>query len=185
MRKGITSAMILGFFLGIVTAHPNAVAGETQAPETTRFHETLRLENHFSQPEKVVEYYCARDAQGFVWSGLLQGEIQAFTTWDEAPQSDSFYIAKGYKVLPNQRVGHNPNHVTVEVQYDLRAIGDANGTRVPAPNQDFRITFDLRKVNGRWKINLPLPHQISPVVLESRFASEANRTGSNRAPASQ
>jgi len=132
-------------------------------------HERLRVRNTFKTPEEVVGYYCARDASGFVWSGLLDAERTAFTGWREAPAVDSFYIAKSYQVHPSERVGHAEDKATVEVSYDLLATGDAHGTRVPASNPKHKVTFDLARINGQWKIVKPAASEIAPVVLDSKF----------------
>jgi hypothetical protein len=138
-------------------------------------HERLRVRNTFKTPEEVVAYYCARDASGFVWSGFMDAERTAFTVWSDAPQQDSFFIAKKYQVHPSERIGHDPNRATVEVRYELAAIGDAYGTRVPAPRTDYKVSFDLLKVNGAWKISKPDSAEISPVVLESKFPLESSK----------
>jgi hypothetical protein len=140
-----------------------------QATTKTGEHERLRIRNDFKTPEEVVEYYCARDASGFVWSGLLDAERAAFTLWQQAPQQDSFYIAKKYEIHPVKT--NSKDEAIVEVMYELSGIGDGNGSRVPKTGQDnqHRVRFDLRKVNGRWKIEKPSPNEIAPVVLESKF----------------
>ena len=115
----------------------------------------------------MVRYYCGRDASGFVWSGLLDIERQAFTLWKEAPQRDSFLIAKKYEVKPARLNGQD--EAAVEVTYDLAGMGDPHGTRLPGPSNPYQVTFSLKKVNGAWKIERPESAQISPVVMESKF----------------
>lgn len=129
-------------------------------------HERLRLRNDFKKPEEVVRYYCARDASGFVWSGLLDVERRAFTLWREAPQQDSFFIARKYDVVPLASAGQS---ATVEVRYELTGIGDAHGTRMPPAQPELRIRFDLKKIDGAWKIAKPDAARLAPVVLESKF----------------
>ena len=130
-------------------------------------HERLRVRNNFKTPEEVVSYYCARDASGFVWSGLLDAERKAFTLWSEAPAQDSFYVAREYKVKPGRL--RDSSHAVVDVLYDLTAISDAHGSKLPVPKSEFTVHFDLKRVQGAWKITLPLSNEISPVVLESKF----------------
>lgn len=144
-----------------------AGAGSVQSGVLT--HERLRVRNTFKSPEEVVAYYCARDASGFVWSGLLDSERTAFTRWNEAPEVDSFYIAKSYQVHPSERIKHDNNRAAVEVSYDLLAVGDAHGTRTPPPRPNYKVTFDLNRVNGAWKIVKPDYAEIAPVVLEAKF----------------
>jgi hypothetical protein len=129
-------------------------------------HERLRLRNDLKTPAEVVRYYCGRDASGFVWSGLLDSERKAFTTWTDVPQQDSFFIAKSYEVIPRATEG---DRATVEVKYEVTGIGDAHGTRLPPPAPELRVVFDLKRVNGAWKIARPEYTAISPVVLESKF----------------
>ncbi len=132
-------------------------------------HERLRVRNTFKTPEEVVSYYCARDASGFVWSGLLDAERKAFTTWGEAPSQDSFYVASDYKVNPGRLEGSTKDHAVVQVRYQVTGIADAHGTKMPAPRPELVVNFDLKKVGGAWKIARPAPGEISPVVLESKF----------------
>jgi hypothetical protein len=146
-----------------------AAVGGSSVQSSVLQHERLRIRNTFKTPEEVVSYYCARDASGFVWSGLLDAERTAFTSWEDAPQVDSFYIAKTYEVHPSEKVGHDVNHAAVQVRYELNGIGDAHGTRSPPPQPDYSVTFDLQKINGAWKIVKPDYAQISPVVVEAKF----------------
>ncbi len=146
-----------------------ALAGAGSVQSSILQHERLRVRNTFKTPEEVVAYYCARDASGFVWSGLLDAERTAFTNWTDAPQVDSFYIAKSYEVRPSEKIGHDVNRAAVAVNYRLLAVGDAHGTRSPAPHSEYSVIFDLAKTNGTWKIVKPGYSQIAPVVLEAKF----------------
>lgn len=137
---------------------------------TTPRHERLRTRNDFNTAEEVVSYYCARDASGFVWSGLLDGERKAFTLWKDIPQQDTFYIAKKYQIIPVQG---KQDEAVIEVRYEVEAIGDAFGTRSPALQPDYRVKFSLKRVNGTWKIAAPDYREISPVVLGSKFIAQA------------
>lgn len=131
-------------------------------------HERLRVRNTFKSPEEVVSYYCARDASGFIWSGLLESERRAFTTWREAPQHELFYIARKYELVSAPNAHANADSATVEVRYELTAMGDAHGTRSPAP-RPYSVTFSLKRVGGAWKIAKPDSAELPPVVLESKF----------------
>ena len=141
----------------------------TSLPASVLQHERLRVRNTFKTPEEVISYYCARDASGFVWSGLLDAERKAFTLWKEVPQNDSFYVAERYFVGSGQTIAHNPDHVSIDVPNELAAISDAHGTKSPAPQKEYHVTFDLKKVEGVWKIAKPEAEQIAPVVLEEKF----------------
>ncbi len=136
----------------------------TQA--STESHERLRVRNTFKTPEEVVNYYCARDASGFVWSGLLDIERKAYTLWKESPQQDSFYIAKDYHVRVLKNAG---NQAQVEVDYELLGIGDANGAKMQPPVPFYKVIFYLKKVDNLWKIEKPESREISPIVLQSKF----------------
>ena len=131
-------------------------------------HERLRLRNDFKKPEEVVNYYCARDASGFVWSGLLDAERSAFTLWKEAPQRDSFYIASAYEIR-RRKAADDAQQAVVDVHYTITGIGDGHGTRMPSPLPELKVTFNLKKISGSWKISKPESTQLSPVVLESKF----------------
>lgn len=131
-------------------------------------HQPLLWKNEFKKPEEVVQYYVARDASGFVWSGLLDLERRAFTTWKSVPEMDTFYIAKRYEILPVKDASPKGS-ARVEVRYDLAGIGDGHGTRVPAGKNTHSVIFDLKKVQGKWKIVKPEPPDVAPVVMESKF----------------
>jgi len=163
MAISLKLALILTLFSWIQPCSSNA----SEVPA----HERLRLENTFKFPEEVVNYYCARDAEGFVWSGFLEAEREAFTLWSESPKQDSFYIAKKYSVSPHKLL--SANEATVNVTYSIAAIGDAQGSRLPAPEADMSVEFNLRKVNGSWKIYKPDASQVAPVLLESRYPFHA------------
>jgi hypothetical protein len=145
------------------------LVGQGSVQSSVLRHERLRVRNTFKTPEEVVSYYCARDASGFVWSGLLDAERAAFTQWREAPQVDSFYIAKEYRVHPSEKIHHDPNRASVEVSYELLGVGDGHGTRTPPPDPHYKVVFDLDRVQGVWKIAKPGPGEIAPVVLEAKF----------------
>ena len=132
-------------------------------------HERLKVKNDFKTPEEVVGYYCARDASGFVWSGLLDVERKAFTLWPSVPQQDSFFIAKSYEIVPGEIDQRSKDHAIVKVKYALAGMGDASGTLMPPAQPEMLVAFDLRKVNGAWKITKPDPTNLAPVVLESKF----------------
>jgi hypothetical protein len=155
--------------LAITTLLFGGIWGGSSVQSSALAHERLRLRNTFKSPEEVVAYYCARDASGFVWSGLLDSERTAFTLWSDSPQQDSFYIARKYEVRPGEPASRDRNTASVEVRYELAAIGDAHGTRMPPPHTDYSVRFDLKKVGGAWKILRPDYAEIAPVVLESKF----------------
>lgn len=131
-------------------------------------HERLRVKNTFESPEDVVRYYVSRDASGFVWSGLLDIERRAFTTWAEAPQVESFYVASAYEIIRDS--GKRAARADVQVKYrGVRGVADAHGTLVPSKESTMTVTFRLEKIEGKWKIVSPAANQITPVVLEDRF----------------
>lgn len=129
----------------------------------------LKIDNDFEKPEDVVQYYCARDASGFVWSGFMDLERVAFTTWQTMPQFETFYIARDYRLIKPDQPGPDPRFAEIDVVYDIVAIGDGHGTRMPAPNPQHRVTYNLKLVGGRWKIVSPSANSLSPVVVESKF----------------
>ncbi len=162
------------FLIALLSAAAGVIAlqsttGRVIAPlqSAMQEHERLRIHNTFKAPEDVVRYYVNRDASGFVWSGLLDAERAAFTTWKDAPQHDSFFIATRYEIIPVR--ANKSDEAQVEVRYVLKGVGDAHGTLVPAQDPHHRVLFNLKKVNGLWKIASPEPPSVSPVVLESNF----------------
>lgn len=164
-------APLLAFGLAALTL-TFVPATRASSPGQGLSHERLRLRNTFQTPEEVVSYYCARDASGFVWSGLLDAERKAFTTWEDSPEHDSFFVAKKYEVVPHSPSSETGEHSTraqVLVRYELVAISDAHGTRSPPPQVNYGVTFDLSRVDGAWKISGPKPQRLAPVVLEAKF----------------
>lgn len=132
-------------------------------------HEPLRARNSFKTPEEVVRYYCARDGEGFIWSGMLDVERSAFTLWKEAPQQDAFFIARKFDVQSARYSPSMPDRAKVEVRYDLVGISDAHGTRMPVDQSDYSVFFELKKVGAVWKIVTPDFNAIAPIVLESKI----------------
>ena len=158
-------APLLAALLAVVaTELPSARAAEQRVAIPRQ-----RLANTFAKPEEVVEYYCSRDAAGFVWTGLLRKEVSEFTEWPEAPQHDSFLVARGYKVGRAEFIDKNGQEARVEVLYDMIGLGDAHGTWVPAIKKKERVIFELRKLDGAWRIRSPQPQSLSPVIVEGRF----------------
>ena len=161
LRKAVRLAFVLS-----LTALPISWVSTYSSMQQ---HERLRVRNDFKTPEEVVNYYCARDASGFVWSGLLDIERRLFTLWKQVPQAESFLVAKHYQLKPTRKSASSADTATIEVSYDVVGTADAQGAMVPASKKDYSVTFTLRKISGQWKIESPTPDQISPVVLESKF----------------
>lgn len=132
-------------------------------------HTQLRTQNTFSTPEEVVNYYCSRDSEGFILTGMLDSERSAFTHWRESPKSDSCYISKNHRLGPTRYLNPDRTLAEIPVTYDLAGIGDADGIQLPAPRPTHQVTFRLRKIDGRWKIESPTPSALSPVVSEGTF----------------
>ncbi len=166
----LTGVILTGIILnGISRVDAEKGDSRVRGKSQSLTHERLRLQNTFTSPEEVVQYYCGRDASGFIWSGLLDGERKAFTEWDRAPISDSFYVARGYRILETLRKGND--EAQIKVRYDILGIGDAHGTLVnegPIPRER-SVLFLLRRVKGRWRIARPGVEEIAPVVVESKF----------------
>lgn len=157
------TGLAASFFLWEMGLQPSVIQGKTRQQ-----HQQLKFENDFSNPKEVIEYYCGRDASGFVWSGLLDIERRAFTTWKHIPQNDSFYVASGYQIHPPKYRNAQKTLAEVEVHYQLLGMGDAHGTRVPT-SQHRKVTFHLKKIGGRWKIDSPQADALYPVVIEAKF----------------
>jgi hypothetical protein len=139
--------------------------------------------NDFASPNEVVAYYAARDASGFVWSGLLDVERRAFTTWSEAPAQDTFYVASSYTVGKPKIQG---DEATVEVRYQIEGVADGHGTLEPSREKTLVITYTLVRGQGSsggralagttaataassWKISKPDAPEVSPIVVRNRF----------------
>ncbi len=170
MKPASRRFILLGLVLPLLATLPflNRYGRIPAAQTSVGIHEPLRIVNTFKTAEEVVRYYAARDASGFVWSGLLDTERQSFTTWKEVPEHDSFLVASRYEVIPiEERHGHD--EASIEVRYNVLGIGDGQGTLVPADQPIHRVRFDLKRIQGKWKIVSPVPQNVSPVVLESKF----------------
>lgn len=127
----------------------------------------LKIINDYKQPEEVLQYYCSRDAAGFVWAGMLEMERKAFTLWENTPMQDSFYVAKKYGI---KTLSKTEKVAQIEVTYDLLSMSDVHGTRVPVKEPRLKVVFELKNVGGSWKIAQPIPQTLSPVVMEQFFA---------------
>ena len=129
----------------------------------------LIVSNQFESPESVLRHYCARDAWGFIWSGMMQAELRALTQWKFAPQTEGFQVIQGYSFGTTQVV--SPSEVSIPVTYQVLGVGQASGAFVPLDTEALQhartqtVRYRLRKINGRWKIVSPEPTQIEPRVL--------------------
>lgn len=179
MRARFSRHSLVTFVIGLLSI--SGAWGTSSVQPRTLQHERLKITNDFAKPEEVVGYYCARDASGFVWSGMLDVERRAFTNWAESPQQDTFFIASKYEVRAAEKIGHQKDQVTVEVKYEITAIGDGNGTKMPPPDKskEHYVTFTLHRVGSTWKIFKPSPSEISPVVLDSKFPTQGASVASN------
>jgi len=130
-----------------------AWAGPEPTKPPPRNHEPLRLKNTFQNPEDVVRYYCARDASGFVFTGLMDSERRAFTSWKTVPDADGFFVAKKYDVRKARYPTKSPDVAEVDVEYELTGQSDAHGTYNPAPSGHRTVTFSLIRQDRIWRIS--------------------------------
>jgi hypothetical protein len=163
-QRFLESVPGIGALLGLILLMEGGIA--TVRSSVNIEHQRLLPKNTFKSPDEVVRYYCARDASGFVWSGLLEIERRNFTLWNEVPQTDSFYIAKSYEVGKPKIQGEQ---ASVPVTYQLVGVGDAFGTKNPPKITPYQVTFNLVKQSGSWKIRSPDSGEIAPVVVEEKF----------------
>ncbi len=172
-RQTLVVKNVVGCFAilaGLVTCAMTYVAASVVASLVAiadDSHERLRVRNTFQTPDEVVRYYVGRDASGFVWSGLLEIERKAFTTWAETAAHETFFVSSSVSI---GKPSIKSDHAQVEVIYRITGMGDAFGARLPAPPPpEKKVTFGLVKQNGQWKINEPKPQALAPVVLDSKF----------------
>lgn len=123
---------------------------------------SLRLSNDFKTPEALIQYYCARDAWGFFWAGMMELERATLTTWKAAHAAETFFISKSTRISKAKFEGESK--ATVEVRYELEGIGDGFGTRAPASEPVRKVTFQLQKIGDQWRITGPEPEKLPPVV---------------------
>lgn len=131
-------------------------------------HRRLEIVNRFRSAEEVLAYFLDRDAEGFVWSGLLDSERQEFTTWKKSPAQDSFHLATRVRVSP-VNPGSTASRRIMSVTYDLDSMRDAAGTSAPPPSRKLTVRFILVREEGKWKIAEPSEEQFIPVLLQSRI----------------
>ncbi len=131
-------------------------------------HRRLEIINRFRSAEEVLAYFLDRDAEGFVWSGLLDSERQEFTTWRKSPAHDSFHLATRVRVSP-VNPGSTASRRIMSVTYDLESMQDAAGTSAPPPSRELTVRFILVREEGKWKIAEPSEEQFVPVLLHSRI----------------
>ncbi|MCC7440425.1 MAG: hypothetical protein IT285_02260 [Bdellovibrionales bacterium] len=167
---GTLALLLAAAFLSVPAAR--AEAGRTPASRAEPrglAHERLRLRNTFKSPEDVVRYFCARDASGFVFTGMLDSERRAFTLWKGVPETDAFFVATKYQVGKARYPTKSPDEAEITVTYELAGVSDLHGTRSPSPQGERKVKFGLKRVNGSWRIESPEAHQISPTLLQGRF----------------
>ncbi|MEN9722978.1 MAG: hypothetical protein RJB38_964 [Pseudomonadota bacterium] len=126
----------------------------------------LELKNQFSTAEAVLNYFLERDADGFIWSGLLDQERREFTNWKASPARDSFYLARGFQITSDLK-SSSPLRSVMAVHYDIESVRDSAGTRVPVEKK-LQVRFVLEKQKGQWKIVEPDAEHFTPVLLSSR-----------------
>lgn len=127
----------------------------------------LKLRNDFSKPEDVIRYYTSRDAAGFVWAGMLNQEVKAFTTWPELAQHENFLVAKSFTIKPTRVFAKD--RVAIDVIYNIKYMSDFEGTEFEVKTPQLIRTFILAKISEKWKIIQPSPHDASPIILESNL----------------
>lgn len=109
-------------------------------------------------PEKVVEKYCAMDAEGLGLSGKHYEEMQQYRTWDHQG-GDSYIVISSYKI---KKVSENQRSSRVKVTYSV--IGEYTGghPRWRSIHKTRNYIYTLIKEGGNFKIERPkLPPHVS------------------------
>ena len=68
------------------------------------------------------------------------------------------YIAKNYKIIPQKTAF--TDEAQIDVVYELMGIGDAHGTRSPAAEKEYRVSFSLKKQGTHWNILMIIIHNL-------------------------
>lgn len=156
-RSFLVTALLIGQLYTLVVGSVALASTPTQPPQR------LKMINDFKTAEEVVRYYCARDAAGFIWAGMIDQEVREFTVWDRAPSQDIFFLARKYEVGAAKQKG---TEAWVEVKYNVSAVSDRFSTRTPTEQANYSVQFVLKQVGKQWKIVKPDPALLAPVVVE-------------------
>ena len=115
-------------------------------------------------PEKVVEEYVRKDAEGARLSGVKFREIRDLFMWEEAG-FDVATIITGYNV---KILDVGPEIARISVTY--QELGEFSPFKFRPDKKDVTEVFLLKKVGSRWHITAPeiFPH-ISLDAMISMF----------------
>ena len=124
-------------------------------------------------PEKVVEEYVRKDAEGARLSGDKFQEIRDLFMWEEAG-FDGFTVITGHTI---KTLSVGPDNAAVLVTY--QELGDTSVLNWTPGKRKWTVTFALKRDGTRWRIAEPeiLPHVLLDVAidyLERFIASEDN-----------
>lgn len=110
-----------------------------------------------SAPEKVVDKYCAMDAEGLGLSGNYYEEMQQYRTWDHQG-GDSYIVISSYKI---KKVSEDQKYAKVKVTYSV--IGEYTGGYPiwKSIHKTRNYIFTLIKEQGVFKIKEP---QLAPHI---------------------
>jgi hypothetical protein len=105
-------------------------------------------------PEKVVEEYVRKDAEGARLSGVKFREIRDLFMWEEAG-FDVATIITGYNV---KILDVGPEIASISVTY--QELGEFSPFKFRPDKKDVTEVFLLKKVGSRWRITAPeiFPH---------------------------
>jgi len=105
-------------------------------------------------PASVVAAYIEADGEGLALDGDTADAVLKYTAWKETPGWDSYTVIKSYDI---GEVGHTGNKASVQITYHV--VGQVSGPEFTVKSSEEKVTFELEKKNGKWRITDP---QIGP-----------------------
>lgn len=121
-------------------------------------------------PAAVVAAYIEADRAGDAFSKDSTSQLLKYTTWNSLPDTHSFIVMDGYEI---GEVGWTGDEAGVHIVY--KVIGHIKDLRFVAKASEEEVDFDLKKLNGQWKIVKP---QLPPHVTVDRAIEFLRAAGS-------
>jgi hypothetical protein len=112
-------------------------------------------------PIEVVRVYCEFDLKTGRISTANFAKLPPLVTWETEPGWDTVTVVSGFKILSTKQ---SQDRAVVSVKWDV--LGRAEGENITKDPKSELINFQLRLVNGLWKIEAPIipPHVSVPTL---------------------
>ena len=123
-------------------------------------------------PASVVAAYIEADGAGLALDSDTCPQVLRYTVWPDAPGWDTFAVIKSYDI---GEVGRTGKKASVEIIYNV--LGSLSATAFIRKPARERVSFELEKTQGRWKIVNPQlpPHLFVPAAITALESTGADK----------